>query len=169
MRIRMLSVGVAGVFLVVALLLSLVTQPFMKPIPVSTLKADADRLMKHVKYMSVTLYPRSFDRRRNLALTAQYIQDEFKAAGAIVDVQNVVVQEATYKNIIARFGPNTGPLLVIGAHYDSHGDASLGARDPRGYTPDSHRRAQTITQVVLRGSWSLRACSRRSHKRALLS
>ncbi|MBI3716903.1 MAG: M28 family peptidase, partial [Betaproteobacteria bacterium] len=27
---------------------------------------------------------------------------------------------------------------VIGAHYDSHGDAQRGARDPRGYTPETH-------------------------------
>jgi Peptidase family M28 len=42
-----------------------------------------------------------------------------------VSIQEVVVQESTYKNITARFGPEKGPLLVIGAHYDSYVDASL--------------------------------------------
>lgn len=53
-------------------------------------------------------------------------------------VQEVPVQEATYKNIIARFGPSAGPLLVIGAHYDSHGDASEGAKYRVGFTLETH-------------------------------
>ena len=119
-------------------LLAFITQPLVSPVPSQSPRADSARLKADVKFLSVDLYPRSFERFRNIELAAQYISDGFKAAGAAVSVQEVVVQEAKYKNIIARFGPQTGPVLVIGAHYDSHGDAGLGARDPRGYTPESH-------------------------------
>jgi Zn-dependent M28 family amino/carboxypeptidase len=67
-------------------------------------------------------------------MAAQYIYDEFKEAGASVSIQNVTVQETTYKNIIARFGPESGPLLIVGAHYDSHGDTN----NSSGYTRETH-------------------------------
>lgn len=53
-------------------------------------------------------------------------------------MQDVVVEEATYKNIIARFGPASGGRLVIGAHYDSHAHVSAAIDDPRGYSADTH-------------------------------
>jgi len=37
-------------------------------------------------------------------------------------VQNFQVDGAPYRNVIARFGPTQGPLLVIGAHYDADHD-----------------------------------------------
>lgn len=40
----------------------------------------------------------------------------------------MVVEGERYKNVVARFGPESGRLLVIGAHYDSHG-ATRGADD----------------------------------------
>ncbi len=118
--------------------IAIVTQPFVSAIPSQPPEVDAGRLQAHVKHLSVDLYPRSHDQFRNLERAAQYVLDEFKAAGGTVTVQDVDVQESRYKNIVARFGPASGPLLVIGAHYDSHGDANEGAKHPRGYTPDTH-------------------------------
>jgi len=118
--------------------LAVVTQPFVRAVPSQPPQIDVERLEAHVKHLSVDLYPRSHDQFRNLDLAAQYILAEFKEAGATVAVQEVAVQEARYKNVIARFGPTSGPLLVIGAHYDSHGDANRGARTPRGYSPETH-------------------------------
>lgn len=119
-------------------MVAIVTQPFVVPRYSKSPDVSPERLQAHVKHLSVNLYPRSFDRFRNIRLAAAYVEQEFREAGANVSVQDVVVQEATYKNVIARFGPASGPLLVIGAHYDSHGDASDGARYPQGYSPKSH-------------------------------
>ena len=74
-----------------------------------------------MKKLSVDFYPRSFDHVAKLARTAAYIEEQFKEAGAQVSIQDVVVDETRYKNVVARFGPERGRLLVIGAHYDSHG------------------------------------------------
>jgi Zn-dependent M28 family amino/carboxypeptidase len=49
-----------------------------------------------------------------------------------------VVLDAKFKNVIAHFGPVQGPVIVVGAHYDSHGDTQAGAQDKRGHTPGSH-------------------------------
>ncbi len=75
--------------------------------------------------LSVDLYPEKLRPFQNIWLASQYIYDELKATGAEVFFQDAVVQEATYRNVIARFGPKAGPLLVIGAHYDSFGDANV--------------------------------------------
>lgn len=129
-----------GVTLAVALAanIAVLTQPFVQPIPSQPPAVDGARLETHVKRLSVDFYPRSHEQFRNLELTADYIAREFTAAGASVAAQEVRVQEAKYRNVVARFGPATGPLLVIGAHYDSHGDAVEGAKKPRGYTPETH-------------------------------
>lgn len=53
-------------------------------------------------------------------------------------MQEFTVQDIRYYNIIARFGPTEGPLMVIGAHYDSDGDANAGAKYLQGYSPATH-------------------------------
>ncbi len=111
-----------------------VTQPLTARVVSAPAPVDPARLEAHVRKLSVDLYPRSYDQFENLERSAQYVMAQLKASGAVVTVQEVVVQEATYKNIIARFGPAQGPLLVIGAHYDSHADAS----GPGGVTPETH-------------------------------
>ena len=116
-----------------------VTQPFVSPVRSQPPAVDAVRLAAHVKHLSVDLFPRSADRLDNTERAAGYVFDQFEAAGATVSIQEVIVRGETYKNIIARFGPQDGALMVVGAHYDSHGDAAAGAAaDPRGFTADTH-------------------------------
>jgi Zn-dependent M28 family amino/carboxypeptidase len=116
----------------------LTTQPFVQH-RVQIIDAPSSaRLEQHVKVLSRDFYPRSFDQSEKTEKTVQYIADEFKRAGATVTFQTVKVEEATYQNVIASFGLANGPLIVFGAHYDSHGDAIAGAQVPRGYTTDSH-------------------------------
>lgn len=115
----------------------LMVQPFVTPVSSTRPQADAARLEAHVKKLSVDLYPRSFEQFDHLEGAAQYITEQLKASGASVTVQLVTVQEATYKNIIARFGPAQGPLTVIGAHYDSYGN-TVTPTNAKGYTPQSH-------------------------------
>jgi len=126
-----LAVGLAGVA-------ALVMQPFVAARESVAPEVEPERLKAHVKRLSVDFYPRSFDHDVRLEAAAQYILAQFEAAGATVSVQEVVVEEASYKNLIARFGPATGPRLVIGAHYDSHAAVNAEIDDPRGYSPGTH-------------------------------
>jgi Zn-dependent M28 family amino/carboxypeptidase len=122
----------------VAAMISVTTQPFVTPIPSTAPAVDPQQLQAHVKYLSVDAYPRSYEQRGKTDMAVHYIADQLRAAGATVTFQDIRVQEETYKNIIATFGPATGPRLVVGAHYDSHGDTQAGAQAAGGYSQDSH-------------------------------
>jgi Zn-dependent M28 family amino/carboxypeptidase len=88
--------------------------------------------------LSEELYPRSFDRPKTLEAAASYVRTQFTAAGANVEDQAFSVDGQRYRNIIARFGPPEGPLLVIGAHYDSYGNQAQGESFPLGYDVTTH-------------------------------
>jgi Zn-dependent M28 family amino/carboxypeptidase len=113
-------------------------QPFVTPIVSKPPAVDAQRLEAHVRMLSQTLYPRSFDHPDKLEAAAEYIRAELLKAGAQPEDQPVRADEAMYRNVVARFGPKDGPLIVIGAHYDSHGFAAEGAKYPKGFHLHTH-------------------------------
>jgi Zn-dependent M28 family amino/carboxypeptidase len=137
MRYLWIAIAVTLSGLVIAAI-AIVTQPLVTPGPAAQAAVDPARLEAHVRQLSETLHPRSHDQFANIDRAARYVEAQLLATGARVSVQDVVVKETTYRNIIARFGPDQGPVLIIGAHYDSHGDAAEGAKSPRGHTPESH-------------------------------
>jgi Zn-dependent M28 family amino/carboxypeptidase len=134
---RALRVAVV-ILLLAAIGLAFVVQPAVQPLPSEPPAVDVGRLRTHVHRLSVDFYPRSYEQIDNTERSAQYILDALQASGGDVSAQDVEVEGVTYRNIIARFGPTTGPVLIIGAHYDSHGNVYAGSSDPRGYSPDSH-------------------------------
>lgn len=137
MRLRTIIVTALIAASPFAIVAALLTQPFVAPVASKPPEVSPERLQAHVKHLSVDLYPRSSD-RLNIWLAERYIRQELTAAGAVVTEQAVTADDRRYANVIAHFGPPDGPLLVIGAHYDSHGDAAAGASFPRGYAPETH-------------------------------
>lgn len=103
-------------------LASCVAQPWVRAAASPDVAIDAAALERHVRMLSATLHPRSFEHAQNLDAAADYVLAEFRATGAVTDVQAYEVDGRTYRNVIARLGPTTGPVLVVGAHYDSCGD-----------------------------------------------
>ncbi len=128
--------------------LSLVAQPLVASVASTPAQVDPARLEAHVKKLSVELYPRSADQFDKLDQAGQYVLAQLKASGATVSVQDVVVQESTYKNIIARFGPQQGPVMVVGAHYDSHGDASGVQVTGDTHTPGADDNASGVAGLI---------------------
>jgi len=112
----------ASLIAAILVLIALVSQPLVTPVPSTPPLVDPTRLEAHVRKLSVDFYPRSFQHPAKLERTAAYIAEQFEEAGAQVSTQDVVVESEHYKNVVARFGPARGRLLVIGAHYDSHGN-----------------------------------------------
>lgn len=98
------------------------TQPGVTAAESTPVRVDPAALEKHVRMLSVTLHPRSVDNPANLQAAADYVHEQLRATGARTDVQTVKVDGIDYRNLIARFGPEDGPLIVIGAHYDSCAD-----------------------------------------------
>jgi Zn-dependent M28 family amino/carboxypeptidase len=121
---------------ILALLLALAAVLIRQPVPgsapfLSRERADPERLRRHVEFLTVEAAPRDSDHPESLDKAAAYIHDQFSRAGARVSEQPFMAWGKTYRNVIASFGPNEGPLLIVGAHYDAFGDfgANPGADD----------------------------------------
>jgi hypothetical protein len=155
---RVLRVALYAVLCVAALLAALaglLTQPVPWPDPpAAPLPAiDPARLQQHVQVLSEQFHPRSFDHPNQLDAAADYVRDQMRAAGATVSEQAYLHEGERWRNLVARFGPAQGPLLVIGAHYDSHGDAPQRARDERQplaltHTPGADDNASGVAGLI---------------------
>jgi len=148
MRLKTLCITISTIALLIAVAISFIAQPFVTPIPSTPEEIDTAKLKAHVKYLSTDVHPRSSSNFSNLEKAGQYVFDELKATGAPVEVQEVKVKGKTYKNFIARFGPSTGPLLVIGAHYDADGH-SIRNWKPKGMsTPGADDNASGVAGLL---------------------
>jgi len=83
---------------------------------------DPARLRAHVDALSARFVPRDFDHPANLDRAADYVAAELRSAGAAVVDQPYTVESRTYRNVLARLGPETEERIVVGAHYDAAGD-----------------------------------------------
>ncbi|MEO0794908.1 MAG: M28 family peptidase [Verrucomicrobiota bacterium] len=100
----------------------LLTQPIWNAQEPAAVSADPEKLRKHVEKLSVDFYPRNYREHTNLEQTADYIGENFRAAGGRVTDQQFTVGGSAYRNVIGSFGPDGGPRWIIGAHYDTHED-----------------------------------------------
>lgn len=103
----------------IGMLVALIAQPFVRTRESTPPEVDAARLDAHVRMLSETLYPRSVDQEDQLEAAASYIHEQLEGAGGRVEEQSFAVNDVQYRNIVARYGPDQGPVLVVGAHYDS--------------------------------------------------
>lgn len=113
----------AAIALIVAAAGLYVTQPLfdVRRGPVATPSVEPKRLEAHVRMLSETLVPRDHAHPKNLDRVAAYVSSHLSAAGGRVRDQTFDVQSRTYRNVLARFGPEAGERIVIGAHYDTAG------------------------------------------------
>ncbi len=82
---------------------------------------DPQRLETHVRVLSQDLGPRDVEHPENLDRCADYIRSEFELAGAQVSGQPFERNGVTYRNVSAKFGPESPEIVVVGAHYDTAG------------------------------------------------
>ncbi|MFY0563863.1 M28 family peptidase [Archangium lansingense] len=82
-------------------------------------KVDPERLKAHVRTLSETFHPRDHQHPDNLERTAGYLADALARAGGRVSSEPYSTGGASYRNVIATFGPDSEERLVIGAHYDA--------------------------------------------------
>ncbi len=85
---------------------------------------DAGRLERHVIALSEEFFPRDFTHQEQLERVAGYIETALRETGARVSSQPVDIggPGGQYRNVLASFGPQTGPRIVVGAHYDAMGE-----------------------------------------------
>ena len=129
---RILLAAAATLALLLGLAAVAITQPTFGTDPaLDGPRADPGRLRRHVDFLTVTASPRDAGHPENLDRAADYVRNHFARTGARVSDQFFEVRGRTYRNVIASFGPEKGPVLVVGAHYDSFGEfgANPGADD----------------------------------------
>jgi Zn-dependent M28 family amino/carboxypeptidase len=100
------------------------TQPLLLPARRAAVSAPADpfRLERDVRRLAEDFFPRDFSHPRNLARAADFLALEFRSAGAEVREQTFQAGGRAYRNVLASFGPDSRDLVVVGAHYDTHGE-----------------------------------------------
>lgn len=91
--------------------------------------ADPARLEADVRHLAASDPARAYHNAAALDRAAQFIEDQFTAAGCTADRQSFEVGGDQYHNIICSLGPQDSPRLVVGAHYDVEGDDNPGADD----------------------------------------
>ncbi|MGH9868143.1 MAG: M28 family peptidase [Candidatus Polarisedimenticolia bacterium] len=126
--LRSLARVAAGVVVGVALLIVcaglLLRMPTIgsDPFPGGT-RADPELLRAHVEHLSTKVGPRSANTPGGLDLAVDYITSSFSSTHAVVSRQEYEVGRGSRKeNIMARFGPEAGRRVILGAHYDAYGD-----------------------------------------------
>ncbi len=117
--IRNVTCGVSAVLFGLWLYLA---QPTLRTNPPVEIPVDLERMSTVVRTLSVDFHPRDFRHVANLEKAATEIEAHFLKAGGRVSNQAFTVAGIPFRNVICRFGPETGPLTIIGAHYDSHKD-----------------------------------------------
>lgn len=87
----------------------------------ASFSADPARLETHVRTLAEDLTPRDADHPERLAPVAEYIETQFAPYTSNLSDQAYAVEGATVRNVMARFGGETGARIVVGAHYDTAG------------------------------------------------
>jgi hypothetical protein len=109
----------AGVAAVLVVLWWVVTQPFVARHAARPAGADRSRLARDVEKI-VKLSPRDGAHARNLDRVADEIARSLREAGASVTEIPFTVAGTRYRNVLASLGPEGGPRVVVGAHYDAY-------------------------------------------------
>lgn len=154
--LRVLAATFASLAVLLGLAAVAITQPTVRALPAAKgLSSDPDRLRRHAEILTL-ISPRDSNHPENLERAAAYIRSVFGRTRARVHDQAFTVRGRTYRNVIAELGPETGPLLVVGVHYDAFGDFG---RTPERMTtpaapPDSWSLRVSSTAAVSRRGWS---------------
>ncbi len=81
-----------------------------------------EHMRRHVEALTGMDPPRNARNVASLDKSAAYILGEFTKTGCRTEVQTFTHDKGEYKNVICSFGPEKGERVIVGAHYDVHGD-----------------------------------------------
>ena len=120
LRVMLWALAALSVVLLVAVIV--LTNPVKARSFESGVSTDVSRLRSDVEALTGLPGFRCFERPDDLDRAATWVRSALEESGLPVEEQPFGVGGWTYKNFIARYGPVSAPLLVIGAHYDVCGE-----------------------------------------------
>jgi hypothetical protein len=120
LRVTLWVLAALGVVLLVAAVA--LTNPVKARSFESGVSADVSRLRSDVEALTGLPGFRCFERPDDLDRAATWVRSALEESGLPVEEQPFGVGGWTYKNFIARYGPEDAPTLVVGAHYDVCGE-----------------------------------------------
>jgi Zn-dependent M28 family amino/carboxypeptidase len=123
-RRRSIAMGLAALLLCLGTCTAcLVTQPMATPKrDGADVTVDAKALETHVRQLSEAAITRDWPHADGLAAAATYIAARFRESGGHVSEQTFQARDRAFTNLIATFGPESGPSIIVGAHYDVCGE-----------------------------------------------
>ncbi len=81
-------------------------------------QSDSAVLSRHMDSILATQGWRTHQNIDALNQVSQYIFDHFENEGGKPNFQSYEVNLKQYRNVIASYGPEDGPRIIVGAHYD---------------------------------------------------
>jgi len=111
---------IIAIFLVVGA--AMVTNPIKARSLIIEAEADPERLEADIVELTGLPGFRCFERPEDLNRAAEWSKTELMASGLPVEEQSFGVGDLEFRNLIAHYGLEEGPVLVIGAHYDVCGE-----------------------------------------------
>lgn len=102
-----------------------IATPILEKLPDSPKKVieiDTNVLKSDVVFLADSCYPRNFDNQPMLNKAADFIQERLEKLGYATELQEYYAKKIPHKNVIARIGPKSEEIIVVGAHYDVCGD-----------------------------------------------
>lgn len=90
---------------------------------------SSDVLRTHVEFLCANTSARTHARPATLNRAATYIEENLRSSGARVRSDWFELEGVRYRNVIAGFGPDSLPEMVLGAHYDVAEETKCGADD----------------------------------------
>jgi len=81
-----------------------------------------DILAQHTRILSEQLIPRNSDNPKKLLTVAKYIEKNLSHSSSNVSLRYFDVKDRNYANVIARYGPESNEVIIIGAHYDAYSE-----------------------------------------------
>lgn len=92
------------------------------PSPETEISVDIDLLKKHTEKLVYTSPPRNSQNITSLNSISSYIEEYFNEYCEDISLQKFFVQGEEYQNVICSFGLEHEERMIIGAHYDVHGN-----------------------------------------------
>lgn len=105
----------------------MIAQPTLGKSKPSSFRVEPSDLEEHVRKLAIDFFPRNAEHPEKLEATADYIVEKFKESNGRVVIQHfetatTLSPQAKFRNVSSHYGPESGPRIVIGAHYDVFSD-----------------------------------------------